>query len=77
MGRQIVGTVASQIPRSYALSVLKMALGGGVSSRLFQRLHEREALVYSVGNLLAVIGFGVARGVLVTDHRKTGGVELT
>jgi predicted Zn-dependent peptidase len=50
MGRQIVGTVASQIPRSYALSVLKMALGGGVSSRLFQRLHEREALVYSVGN---------------------------
>ncbi len=37
-------------PRPYAHSVLNMALGGGVSARLFQRLREREALVYSVGN---------------------------
>jgi predicted Zn-dependent peptidase len=37
-------------PRRYAQSVLNMALGGGVSSRLFQRLREREALVYSVGS---------------------------
>jgi predicted Zn-dependent peptidase len=36
-------------PRRYALSVLNMALGEGVSSSLFPRLHEREALVYSVG----------------------------
>jgi predicted Zn-dependent peptidase len=27
-----------------------MALGEGVSSSLFPRLHEREALVYSVGS---------------------------
>jgi hypothetical protein len=29
---------------------LNMALGEGVSSSLFPRLHEREALVYSVGS---------------------------
>jgi predicted Zn-dependent peptidase len=32
------------------LSLLNLALGGVILSRLFQRLHEREALVYSVGN---------------------------
>jgi hypothetical protein len=32
------------------LSVPNMALGGGVSSWLFQRLREPEALIYSVGS---------------------------
>lgn len=36
--------------RRYALSVLNAVLGGGVSSRLFQRLREEEGLVYSIGS---------------------------
>ncbi len=39
-------------PRRYALAVLNTALGGGVSSRLFQRLREEEGLVYSVGSFI-------------------------
>lgn len=39
-------------PRRYALSVLNTILGGGVSSRLFQRLREDEGLVYSIGSFV-------------------------
>ena len=57
-------------PRRYALSVLNMALGGGVSSRLFQRLREREALVYSVGSFAEQYSDSDLLGMyLVTDHR--------
>jgi predicted Zn-dependent peptidase len=35
-------------PRRYALSVLSTALGGGSSSRLFQRIREDRGLAYSV-----------------------------
>ena len=35
-------------PRSYALVILSEALGGGVTSRLFSRLRERDGLVYDV-----------------------------
>lgn len=34
--------------RRYALSVLNMLLGGGMSSRLFQTIRERQGLAYSV-----------------------------
>lgn len=34
--------------RRYALSVLSTALGGGMSSRLFQEVREKRALAYSV-----------------------------
>lgn len=37
-------------PRRHALAVLNTALGGGLSSRLFQRLRETEGLVYSVSS---------------------------
>lgn len=43
---------SSADPRRYALSVLNTALGGGVSSRLFQRLREEEGLVYSIGSFV-------------------------
>ncbi len=35
-------------PRRYALAVLNHALGGGLSSRLFQEIRERRGLAYSV-----------------------------
>ena len=38
----------SDIDDLYALSVLGNALGGGMSSRLFQRIREELGLAYSV-----------------------------
>jgi predicted Zn-dependent peptidase len=35
-------------PRRFALGVLSSALGGGMSSRLFQRIREERGLAYSV-----------------------------
>ncbi|MCX6434339.1 MAG: pitrilysin family protein [Actinobacteria bacterium] len=35
-------------PRRYALSILSTALGGGMSSRLFQEVREKRGLAYSV-----------------------------
>ena len=35
-------------PDRYALSVLNQALGGGISSRLFQEIREKRGLAYSV-----------------------------
>ena len=58
-------------PRRYALSVLNTALGGGMSSRLFQRLREEEALVYSVSSFVELYGDSGLIGVyFVTDKRK-------
>ncbi len=58
-------------PRRHALAVMNMAVGGGVSSRLFQRLREQEALVYSVGSFAEQYSDSGLLGVyLVTDHRK-------
>jgi len=38
--------------RRYAAAVLDAAVGGGMSSRLFQEIRERRGLVYSVGSSL-------------------------
>lgn len=58
-------------PRRYALGVLNTALGGGVSSRLFQRLREREALVYSVSSFTELFSDSGLLGIyFVTDARK-------
>jgi len=35
-------------PKKYALSILNTILGGGLSSRMFQRIREQEGLSYSV-----------------------------
>jgi predicted Zn-dependent peptidase len=60
-------------PRRYALAVLNTALGGGVSSRLFQRLREREALVYSVSSFTDLFSdSGLLGFYFVTDARKLG-----
>jgi predicted Zn-dependent peptidase len=45
-----VGTagLARSDPRRYAFSVVNDAVGGGMSSRLFQEIREKRGLVYSV-----------------------------
>jgi predicted Zn-dependent peptidase len=41
-------TVSHSDPRRYAMSLVSMLLGGGMSSRLFQRVREELGLAYSV-----------------------------
>ncbi|MCX8014647.1 MAG: insulinase family protein [candidate division WOR-3 bacterium] len=57
--------------RRYALSVLDNILGGSMSSRYFQRLREKEGLVYTISsfyNLYSDIGlFGV---YYITDFKN-------
>jgi predicted Zn-dependent peptidase len=42
------GGLARTDPRRFALGVLNAALGGGMSSRLFQEVREKRGLAYSV-----------------------------
>jgi predicted Zn-dependent peptidase len=46
----VLGThgVSRHDPRRFAIGVLSAALGGGMSSRLFQRIREERGLAYSV-----------------------------
>jgi predicted Zn-dependent peptidase len=39
--------------RRYAASLLNIILGGGMSSRLFQNIRERQGLAYSIGSDLS------------------------
>ncbi|MGB9742392.1 MAG: M16 family metallopeptidase [bacterium] len=58
-------------PRRYRLSVLNTALGGGVSSRLFQRLREEEGLVYSIGSFVELYEDAGLLGIyLSAEHQK-------
>ncbi len=41
-------SLASDDPRRYAYGLLDVALGGGMSSRLFQEIREKRGLAYSV-----------------------------
>lgn len=41
-------TFASRDPRRYALALLTNVMGGGMSSRLFQRIREEQGLAYSI-----------------------------
>lgn len=56
-------------PRRYALSILNAALGGGVSSRLFQRLREEEGLVYSVSSFTELYTDSGLLGVFFVAER--------
>ena len=50
--------------RRYAGAVLDAAVGGGMSSRLFQEIREKRGLVYSVGSALThYAGAGVVLGL--------------
>jgi predicted Zn-dependent peptidase len=64
--------------RRYALEVLNAALGGGMSSRLFQEIRERRGLAYSVYSFTSAFAetgmFGVAVGCAPKRAREV--VEL-
>lgn len=47
-------------PELYTMSVLDAALGGSMSSRLFQEIREKRGLVYSVGSYVLNYGAGGA-----------------
>jgi predicted Zn-dependent peptidase len=48
-----LSTVSQDDPRRYVAFVLDTALGGGMSSRLFQEIRERRGLAYAVQSFLS------------------------
>lgn len=50
--------VAYDDPRFYALSILSMVLGGGMSSRLFQEIREKRGMVYSIYSFVSALDDG-------------------
>lgn len=64
----VLGThgVSRHDPRRFALGVLSAALGGGMSSRLFQSVREQRGLAYSVYSFMSTYAddghFGVYAG---------------
>ena len=55
--------VSRHDPRRFALGVLSAALGGGMSSRLFQRVREERGLAYSVYSFASAYADAGAFGV--------------
>lgn len=58
-------------PRRYALVLLSQALGGGMSSRLFQRIREELALAYAVYSYHSFHRSGGTMGVYVGTRPET------
>jgi predicted Zn-dependent peptidase len=55
-------------PRRYALLLLTTVLGGGMSSRLFQRLREELGLVYAVNTFQSLYQCSGVAGVYLGTH---------
>jgi predicted Zn-dependent peptidase len=66
------GVVLSD-PDYYAASVLSTALGGGMSSRLFQEIREKRGLVYTIHSFV----HGYRDGGLFGIYAGTGEAEAT
>lgn len=64
--------------RRFAMSVMETALGGGMSSRLFQDIREKHALAYTVYAFSALFAgdgmFGVYAGTAPPNARRTVGL---
>lgn len=58
-------------PRRFTLAVLSSALGGGMSSRLFQRIREELGLAYSVFTFQSFYSMGGITGVYVGTRPAT------
>jgi predicted Zn-dependent peptidase len=64
-------TVAHSDPRRHALVLLSMLLGGGMSSRLFQRVREELGLAYSVYTFQSLHADVGMHGVYVATGPET------
>jgi len=60
-------------PRRYAMSLVSMLLGGGMSSRLFQRVREELGLAYSVYTFQSFYPDTGVHGVYVATSPETAG----
>lgn len=60
-------------PRRYPLAIISSALGGGMSSRLFQRIREELALAYSVFTFQSFYSKGGISGVYVGTRPSAAG----
>ena len=58
-------------PRRFTLAVLSSALGGGMSSRLFQRIREEMGLAYSVFTFQSFYSMGGITGVYLGTRPAT------
>lgn len=63
-------TIPYSDERRYGLRLVASILGGGMSSRLFQRLREEEGLVYSVSSFLDLMDDTGVFGVYLITHRR-------
>ena len=64
-------TIKHSDPRRYALALVSMLLGGGMSSRLFQRVREELALAYSVYTFQSFHADAGMQGVYVGTAPET------
>jgi len=64
-------TMPSHDPRRYAMAILATVLGGGMSSRLFQRVREERGLAYSVFSYQHFYQSTGQTGVYVATHPDT------
>jgi predicted Zn-dependent peptidase len=60
-------------PRRFSLALLSSALGGGMSSRLFQRIREELALAYSVFTFQSFYSRAGISGLYLGTRPATGG----
>ncbi len=63
-------------PRRYALVLLSQAFGGGMSSRLFQRIREELALAYAVYSFHSFHRRGGTSGVYVGTRPETTSLAI-
>jgi predicted Zn-dependent peptidase len=64
-------TVAHHDPRRHALALVGMLLGGGMSSRLFQKVREEQGLAYSIHSFQSFHVDAGMHGVYVASAPET------
>jgi predicted Zn-dependent peptidase len=69
-------SVAYGDPRRYAVSLVGLLLGGGMSSRLFQRVREELGLAYSVFSFQSFHLQSGLHGIYAGTSRETAGRAL-
>lgn len=69
-------TVSSNDPRRWGLAVLTTVLGGGMSSRLFQKIREELGLCYAISSFHSTYRSGGVFGVYVGTQPSTADQAL-